>query len=89
MPTIPASAVRALRPDWPHDVRSPFFNKNAEMRAFARVRLTRLRLYEKSCDTAGEIFFIKNYCPTIIKQARHPAMKYFVFGNFLEFILLY
>ncbi|KAJ0179252.1 hypothetical protein K1T71_004964 [Dendrolimus kikuchii] len=52
VPTIPAAPVRALRPDWPRDVRSPFFSTNSEMRAFARVRLTRLRLYEKSCDTS-------------------------------------
>ncbi|XP_004928080.2 spondin-1 [Bombyx mori] len=50
MPTIPAAPVRALRTDWPRDVRSPFFSTTGEMRPFARVRLTRLRLYEKSCD---------------------------------------
>lgn len=49
VPTIPAVSVRALRPNWPHDARSPFFNSNKEMRPFGRVRLTRLRLYEKSC----------------------------------------
>ncbi|XP_049865204.1 spondin-1-like [Pectinophora gossypiella] len=53
-PTIPASPVRALRPDWPRDVRSPFFSSSGEMRPFARLRLNRLRLYEKSCD-AGKI----------------------------------
>ncbi|XP_045459858.1 spondin-1-like [Melitaea cinxia] len=49
-PTIPPTPVRALRPDWPRDVRSPFFNPNGEMRPFARLRLNRLRLYEKSCE---------------------------------------
>ncbi|XP_022829704.1 spondin-1-like isoform X2 [Spodoptera litura] len=49
-PTIPATPVRALRPDWPRDARSPFYSTNGEMRPFARLRLTRLRLYEKSCD---------------------------------------
>lgn len=48
--TIPAAPVRALRPDWPRDVRSPFFNSDGEIRPFARLRMTRLRLYEKSCD---------------------------------------
>ncbi|XP_060800707.1 spondin-1 [Amyelois transitella] len=52
-PTVPAAPVRALRPDWPKDVRSPFFNTNNEMRPYARLRLTRLRLYEKSCDATG------------------------------------
>ncbi|XP_052751593.1 spondin-1-like isoform X2 [Galleria mellonella] len=51
-PTVPAAPVRALRPDWPRDVRSPFFSSTNEMRPFARLRLTRLRLYEKSCDAA-------------------------------------
>lgn len=52
-PTLPSAPVRALRPDWPRDVRSPFYNSAGEMRPFARLRLTRLRLYEKSCDAAG------------------------------------
>ncbi|CAG9090129.1 unnamed protein product [Plutella xylostella] len=49
-PTVPPAPVRALRPDWPKDERSPFYNTKGEMRPFARLRLTRLRLYEKSCD---------------------------------------
>ncbi|KAJ8726909.1 hypothetical protein PYW08_015306 [Mythimna loreyi] len=54
-PTMPATPVRALRPDWPRDARSPFYSTSGEMRPFARLRLTRLRLYEKSCDgTEGE-----------------------------------
>uniref|UniRef100_A0A2A4JGL1 Spondin-1 n=1 Tax=Heliothis virescens TaxID=7102 RepID=A0A2A4JGL1_HELVI len=54
-PTIPAAPVRALRPDWPRDARSPFYSTTGEMRPFARLKLTRLRLYEKSCDgTEGE-----------------------------------
>ncbi|CAB3225007.1 unnamed protein product [Arctia plantaginis] len=52
-PTLPSAPVRALRPDWPRDVRSPFYSSAGEMRPFARLRLTRLRLYEKSCDAAG------------------------------------
>ncbi|XP_026746917.1 spondin-1-like isoform X2 [Trichoplusia ni] len=54
-PTMPATPVRALRPDWPRDARSPFYSTTGDMRPFARLRLTRLRLYEKSCDpTEGE-----------------------------------
>ncbi|XP_026491257.2 spondin-1-like isoform X2 [Vanessa tameamea] len=49
-PTIPPTPVRAIRPDWPRDARSPFFSSTGEMRPFARLRLTRLRLYEKSCE---------------------------------------
>ncbi|XP_069355294.1 spondin-1-like isoform X3 [Maniola hyperantus] len=51
-PTIPQAAVRALRPEWPRDVRSPFYSTTGEMRPIARLRLSRLRLYEKSCDAA-------------------------------------
>ncbi|XP_075972782.1 spondin-1-like isoform X2 [Anticarsia gemmatalis] len=49
-PTVPAAPVRALRPDWPRDVRSPFYSTEGEMRPFAKLKLTRLRLYERSCD---------------------------------------
>ncbi|XP_072941513.1 spondin-1-like [Epargyreus clarus] len=52
-PTIPPAPVRALRPEWPRDERSPFYSPTGEMRPFARLRLTRLRLYEKSCDPVG------------------------------------
>ncbi|XP_045763789.1 spondin-1-like isoform X3 [Maniola jurtina] len=51
-PTIPQAAVRALRPEWPRDARSPFYSTTGEMRPIARLRLSRLRLYEKSCDPA-------------------------------------
>ncbi|RVE48406.1 hypothetical protein evm_006967, partial [Chilo suppressalis] len=51
-PTLPPAPVRALRPDWPKDPRSPFFSANGEMRPFARLRLTRLQLFEKNCDAA-------------------------------------
>ncbi|CAH0717275.1 unnamed protein product, partial [Brenthis ino] len=51
-PTIPPSPVRALRPEWPKDSRSPFYSSTGEMRPFARLRLTRLRLYEKSCEVS-------------------------------------
>lgn len=59
-PTIPPAPVRALRPDWPRDVRSPFFSTTGEMRPFAKLRLTRLRLYEKSCDASGLFSFFEN-----------------------------
>ncbi|CAG4940448.1 unnamed protein product [Colias eurytheme] len=52
-PTLPPAPVRALRPEWPRDVRSPFYSSTGEMRPFARLRLNRLRLYEKSCDVTG------------------------------------
>ncbi|XP_061706106.1 spondin-1-like [Cydia pomonella] len=52
-PSVPAAPVRALRPDWPRDARSPFFSTTGEMRPYARLRLNRLRLYEKSCDGTG------------------------------------
>lgn len=52
---MPATPVRALRPDWPRDARSPFYSTSGEMRPFARLRLTRLRLYEKSCDATGNV----------------------------------
>ncbi|CAG9563579.1 unnamed protein product [Danaus chrysippus] len=50
-PTNPKAPVRALRQEWPRDTRSgPFLSSFGELRPFARLRLTRLRLYEKSCD---------------------------------------
>ncbi|XP_013174900.1 PREDICTED: spondin-1-like [Papilio xuthus] len=54
-PTSPPAPVRALRPDWPRDPRSPFYNQAGEMRPFARLRLSRLRLYEKSCEPTEPI----------------------------------
>ncbi|KAL0839460.1 hypothetical protein ABMA28_016170 [Loxostege sticticalis] len=51
-PTLPAVPVRALRPDWPRDPRSPFYNAAGEMRPFGRLRFTRLQLFEKNCDAA-------------------------------------
>ncbi|CAH2063434.1 unnamed protein product, partial [Iphiclides podalirius] len=54
-PTSPPAPVRALRPDWPRDPRSPFYNVAGEMRPFARLRLSRLRLYEKSCEPSEPI----------------------------------
>lgn len=57
-PTIPAAPVRALRPDWPRDARSPFYSTAGEMRPFARLRLTRLRLYEKNCDGTGKVPYL-------------------------------
>ncbi|XP_045527029.1 spondin-1-like [Pieris brassicae] len=51
-PTVPPAPVRALRPEWPKDSRSPFFTSSGEMRPFARLRLNRLRLYEKSCESS-------------------------------------
>lgn len=54
-PTVPSVTVRALRTDWPADRRSPFFNPDGAMRPFARLRLNRLRLYEKSCDAGDHI----------------------------------
>ncbi|XP_063823751.1 spondin-1-like [Ostrinia nubilalis] len=51
-PTLPPSPVRALRPDWPRDPRSPFYSATGEMKPFARLRLTRLQLFEKNCDAA-------------------------------------
>ncbi|OWR53357.1 f-spondin [Danaus plexippus plexippus] len=53
-PTNPKAPVRALRQEWPRDTRSgPFLSSFGELRPFARLRLTRLRLYEKSCDVTG------------------------------------
>ncbi|CAG9791884.1 unnamed protein product [Diatraea saccharalis] len=51
-PTLPPAPVRALRPDWPKDPRSPFFSTSGEMRPYARLRLNRLQLFEKNCDAA-------------------------------------
>ncbi|XP_050307769.1 spondin-1 isoform X2 [Anthonomus grandis grandis] len=43
--------IRRLKYDFPDDPRSPFYDPSATpLKPFARLRLTRQRLYEKSCD---------------------------------------
>ncbi|KAL4704596.1 hypothetical protein ACJJTC_017851 [Scirpophaga incertulas] len=49
-PTIPATPVRVLTPNWPNDTRSPFYRTTGAMRPFAKLHVTRLQLFERSCD---------------------------------------
>jgi hypothetical protein len=50
-PTIPQERIRRITPTSPSSSDSPFFDpNNAKMRPFARLTVTRQRLYEKSCS---------------------------------------
>lgn len=50
-PAVEKQVIRRLKYDYPDDPRSPFYDPTgAPMKPFARLKLTRQRLYEKSCD---------------------------------------
>ncbi|CAG9762897.1 unnamed protein product [Ceutorhynchus assimilis] len=50
-PAAARQPIRKLKYDFPDDPRSPFYDPTgASMKPFARLKLTRQRLYEKSCD---------------------------------------
>ncbi|KAL7050163.1 hypothetical protein ACKWTF_003970 [Chironomus riparius] len=51
-PTIPKEPIRRIKPNYPNDPRSPFYDQeNKEMKPLARLYLSRQRLYEKNCDS--------------------------------------
>ncbi|CAH1160220.1 unnamed protein product [Phaedon cochleariae] len=50
-PSSPRLPIRRVKTNVPNDSRSPFYDvTNTPMKPFARLTLTRQRLYEKSCD---------------------------------------
>ena len=50
-PTIPQERIRRITPNNPSSSDSPFYEpNNNRMRPFARLTVTRQRLYEKSCS---------------------------------------
>lgn len=50
-PAASRQPIRRLKYDFPDDARSPFYDPTGTpMKPFARLKLTRQRLYEKSCD---------------------------------------
>ncbi|CAH0561372.1 unnamed protein product [Brassicogethes aeneus] len=50
-PSVPMQAIRRLKTSNNVDDRSPFYDsKRAEMKPFARLTLSRQRLYEKTCE---------------------------------------
>jgi spondin-1 len=50
-PTIPKDPIRKIKPDDPSDSRSPFYDSdNKDMKPFAKLYLSRQRLYEKNCE---------------------------------------
>lgn len=52
-PTHPRDVIRRIKPNFPNDPRSPFFdNENLEMKPLARLYLSRQRLYEKNCENS-------------------------------------
>lgn len=53
--TFPREPIRRIRPNFPNDPRSPFYDtENKEMKPLARLIISRQRLYEKSCDNLGD-----------------------------------
>lgn len=53
-PTHPRDVIRRIKPNFPNDPRSPFFdNENLDMKPLARLYLSRQRLYEKNCENSG------------------------------------
>ena len=53
-PTYPRDVIRRIKPNFPNDPRSPFFDsENLEMKPLARLYLSRQRLYEKNCENSG------------------------------------
>lgn len=51
-PTIPKEPIRRIKPNYPNDPRSPFYDpENKEMKPLAKLYLSRQRLYEKNCDS--------------------------------------
>lgn len=56
-PTNPRDVIRRIKSNFPNDPRSPFYDPTGgEMKAMARVYISRQRLYDKNCetDTSGE-----------------------------------
>ncbi|CAG9839407.1 unnamed protein product [Diabrotica balteata] len=53
-PSSPRQQIRRLKTNFPTDPRSPFYdNTGQSMKPFARLTISRQRLYEKICDSAA------------------------------------
>lgn len=64
-PTIPKEAIRRIKPNYPNDPRSPFYDQeNKEMKPIARLYLSRQRLYEKNCDAVQANQDQQDFCAT-------------------------
>lgn len=63
-PTIPKEAIRRIRPNYPNDPRSPFYDgENRDtMKPLAKLYLSRQRLYEKNCDNVAAAQDSQNDC---------------------------
>ncbi|EFN80621.1 Spondin-1 [Harpegnathos saltator] len=54
-PTVPQELIRRITSTYPNDSRSPFYDPTGlDMKPLAKLYLNRQRLYEKTCDEAGE-----------------------------------
>ncbi|XP_059608919.1 spondin-1-like [Phlebotomus argentipes] len=52
-PTNPRDVIRRIKSNFPNDPRSPFYDPaGGEMKAMARVYISRQRLYDKNCEAA-------------------------------------
>ncbi|XP_011873806.1 PREDICTED: spondin-1 isoform X3 [Vollenhovia emeryi] len=54
-PTKPQESIRRITSTYPDDARSPFYDPSGlDMKPLAKLYLNRQRLYEKTCDDAGD-----------------------------------
>ncbi|XP_011346734.1 spondin-1 isoform X2 [Ooceraea biroi] len=54
-PTEPQELIRRITSTYPNDSRSPFYDPSGlDMKPLAKLYLNRQRLYEKTCDIAGD-----------------------------------
>ncbi|XP_055693331.1 spondin-1 [Lutzomyia longipalpis] len=54
-PTNPRDVIRRIKSNFPNDPRSPFYDPSGgEMKAMARIHISRQRLYDKNCEATSE-----------------------------------
>lgn len=79
-PTVPHERIRRVTPMNPDSVESPFYDpNNSAMKPFARLTVTRQRIYEKPCDEDNEIGINRNPASIIQEDPRgEPCFPSFV-----------
>ena len=85
-PTIPQERIRRITPTSPSSSDSPFFDPNtSKMRPFARLTVTRQRLYEKTCNesppVASSAIETPDATPSVLPEPKmDPENPYTSFG---------
>jgi hypothetical protein len=60
-PTIPRERIRRITPNYPESPESPFYDPNNNwMKPFAKLTVTRQRMYEKPCEEDNDIGVNRN-----------------------------